>query len=689
MEILLPALIFSFFGNLETGVIISIGALCVSISDAPGPLVHKRNGMLYCNICIFLVALLTGFLNLHLITLGLLILACAFFFTMFSVFGERAGAIGTASLLVLILRMSKVDPPIQVIYNSLLVLSGGTWYMLVALVFYRLRPYRPSQRALGNCIHEMARFLRIKSGLFEKDSDFEELYHQLVEQQVAVNTAQDAARELLFKNRVLLKESSTMGRRLVITFVNVVDLYEQMMANWYDFAELRAKYAETNTLDQVSNIMEKIAGELDDIAYDIQSNIFSHERYSPLHDLEQLKIKIESIRETGASSLSLKKVLVNLRKLYLKMNEIYSYFDSNPHKGKKMRTEVEYSKFVAHQRIAPSVFINNLSMDSAVFRHALRMTITCGLGFIVSRMISYGHHSYWVLLTIAFILKPGYSLTKTRNFDRLIGTLAGGIIGLLAIAFIPDRNLLFAFLVFLMIGTYTFQRQRYIVMVIFMTPYILILLHFLGLGILDVAGERLLDTGIGSVLAFLASYFLFPYWEAKHLPGYMLEVLRANLKYLLKLTEKICGNKPDSLDYKLVRKNVFVTTANMAAAFHRMQSEPKDKQVHAAEIHEFVVLNHLLSSNIAAASAVTGQKELPCTNENSHSLKRAIEILDNIILTIDPQHVRSPVPLSGTERNPLPNIDVPVTDQLRFIQKVTSDIKKVTSKISGLQAENH
>ena len=61
-----------------------------------------------------------------------------------------------------------------------------------------------------------------------------------------------------------------------------------------------------------------------------------------------------------------------------------------------------------------------------------------------------------------------------------------------------------------MIGTYTFQRLNYIVMVIFMTPYILIFFNFLGMGFVDVAEERLLDTRIGSLLAFLASYLLFP-----------------------------------------------------------------------------------------------------------------------------------------------------------------------------------
>ena len=84
LEIIIPALVFSYLGQLETGLSLSLGALCVSISDGPGPVVHKRNGMLFCNLFIFISALLTGFLNHNPVTLGILILLASFFFTMFS-----------------------------------------------------------------------------------------------------------------------------------------------------------------------------------------------------------------------------------------------------------------------------------------------------------------------------------------------------------------------------------------------------------------------------------------------------------------------------------------------------------------------------------------------------------------------------------------------------------------------------
>ena len=44
--ILIPSLTLGYFGHIETGINISLGALAVSISDNPGPIRHRRNGMI-------------------------------------------------------------------------------------------------------------------------------------------------------------------------------------------------------------------------------------------------------------------------------------------------------------------------------------------------------------------------------------------------------------------------------------------------------------------------------------------------------------------------------------------------------------------------------------------------------------------------------------------------------------------
>jgi uncharacterized membrane protein (TIGR01666 family) len=682
LEIVLPSIICGYFGRIDLGITISLGALCVSISDTPGPVTHKRNAMLYCNIFIFLMALLTGIVNDNSILLGGLILFSAFFFSMFTVFGSRAASVGTAVLLVIILRMSKVVSLSQTMIDSSLILCGGIWYMLFALLFYRFTPYRPAQRAIGDCIHETAKFLRIKSALYNPQTNLEEEYRKLVEQQVVVNEKQDAVRELLYKNADLVKEPTHTGKLLVLTFVDVIDLYEQIMATWYDYSSLRKRFRTTGILEDVSSLIEKIADEIDNVGHAIQSNIPYKKQLDIINSLEELKMKIDELDDNGNSKFILKKVLVNLRNLNDNVNSIFSYFTHNVSQKRKIQDSNYYSKFVSHQPVNTTVFANNLTLKSSVFRHSLRMMITCGIGFLIGKLLPYGQHSYWILLTIIIILKPGFSLTKQRNFERLTGTIAGGLIGLLLLAFIHDRVVLFALIIFFMIGTYTFQRMNYIVMVIFVTPYILLLFNFLGMGFVQVAEERLLDTTIASVLAFLSSYLLFPNWESKQLNSYMAGVLMANINYLQMLTDFLC-KKDFPTHYKLVRKEVFVNTANLSAAFQRMLSEPKSKQRHKKEIYKFVIFNHVLSSNIAGVIAGnTDNWQQEYSKEIIQILKRSKKNLEESLLTLDKNYLAQKNEIKPSEVVPIEKPDKQLLEQLEFIYKLTTDITNVTQLVA-------
>lgn len=681
LEIIIPAIVFSYLGDLETGLALSLGALCVSISDGPGPVVHKRNGMLFCNLFVFISAFLTGMLNGNPLSLGILILSASFVFTMFSVYGSRATSVGFAALLIMILQMTKVIPSEQVLKESLLILSGGVWYMLIALLFYKITPYRPAQRSLGYCIHETAKYLLIKSEMYNPKSDPDEQYQKLLQQQVTVNEKQNEVRELLFKNRALLKESTHTGRLLVLTFVDVVDLFEHIMATWYDYKLLRQKYFTTGILEEISFIIKKIAGEMNNIGEAIQANTSYKKEFDLITELTILKEKIDTLPDQG-NKMMLKRILVNLRNLGEKTEAISKYFNEDISQKGNLRTTKEYSRFVSHQKINWPVFKNNLTFQSSIFRHSLRVMITCGAGFFVSKLFPHEHHSYWIVMTIIIILKPAFSLTKKKNSDRLLGTIAGGIVGLLLLYFVHDKTVLFVLIIFFMLGTYTFKLLNYIVMVIFLTPYVLILFHFLGLGALNVASERLMDTAIGSALAALGSYFLFPQWESEQLRTYMANVLKANIHYLKKMKELFLGNKISSLDYKLVRKELFVSTANLSAALQRMLSEPKNKQARRKEIYEFVVLNHVLSSNVASLTAAMMENE-NSFRESVNPVKSSINILEESLHKLDKNYskendsVIKNAPIVSNKSS-----DPHVQEQLDFIHKIATDIGKITTLIS-------
>ncbi len=684
--ILLPSLLFFYYNQIEAGLALSLGALCTSITDAPGPLAHRKQGMLYCILVVFITTLITGFAQLNVYTLGLEVLIGAFLFSMFNVYGMRAAAIGSAGLLVLILNLDKPLTVAQVLPNAALVAAGGVWYMAISLLFSTLRPYRLPQRLLGDCIRELADFLSIKAHFYNTGTNLEEGYRKLVAQQIVVHENQEAVREILFKTRQIVRETTATGRALVFIFVESVDLFEDITATYYDYETLRKRYGHTGLLSHIGELIQQLAKEVDNIGFAIQANTVYNNDVNFEERLATLRIKIDAValEEKEGSTFVLKKIVVNLRKLVKRITLLRSYAANKQHTIPVQKGKLEHHRFVGHQNFSVNVLTGNFSFQSALFRHAVRTAIVCLAGFVLSKTLSSGPHSYWILMTIAFMMKPAYSLTKKRNVERVVGTLGGGVIGVLILVFVHNSTALFVLLVLLMLGTYSFLRANYLVMVFFVTPFVLILFHFLGLGYITIVKERIVDTVIGCVIAFTASYLLLPKWEGEQLPDVLKGMLKANFKYLQTVSQSLIGKPVALLDYKLARKEVYVQSANLSAAFQRMLSEPKQKRKSSKQLHQFVVLNHILFSNIASVAATLlpkAERVYPAemvrpVKRSLHSLSTAVNGLDKTFAA--PQLVRVNEETPEIENNSDERL---LQEQLEFIQSVSADIEKITCQM--------
>ncbi|MCF8318968.1 MAG: FUSC family protein [Sphingobacteriaceae bacterium] len=685
--VLLPALIFAQLNQFILGITISLGALCVSIVDNPGPFSHKRNGMAYANLFIFLTSMLTGILSNQPILIGIEIAMLCFTFSMFNVWGNRASTIGTAALIIMVLSLDEQKTLEQSTTYSLYVLMGGLWYMGFSLSIMHIRPFRLAQQALGECISEISTYIRLKAAFYQPKTSLALNYRKLLDQQVVVHEKQDSVRALLFHKR-MIKDPNPYGRQLIMMLVDMIDLFEESTATLYDYKELRATYGGTKALKAIHKTLYCISNELDLLA----SQLTADEEIRPskdfLKELNNLKAAIDEV-ETGyhLPNLVLKKILINIRNMVRRTEKVFSYAtDGGVNEG--IRSQKDLPKFVSHQEIDFKQFKENLSLHSTTFRYAVRMAIVCLLGFVVSHLFSLGHHSYWILLTIIVILKPSFSLTKQRNYERIIGTVIGGLIGVAILIFVKDETPRFIFLLGFMVGAYSFQRVNYKLSVLFLTPYLLILFSFLGANNITIAKERIVDTLVGSIIAFAASYFIFPSWESKQLKIAMKEAAIANYNYLIKLAEGLLGQPLELTDYKLIRKEVYVRTANLNSAFQRMLSEPKNRQKNSKEIHKFAVLNHMLSSYIANLVSVAQQEKTVKSDPVSVKwVRKALHHLRHTINELAPgttnlasiSYPDLSENLEDTHTRDF-NADL-LAEQLQLVYRLTKDIRKLAESL--------
>lgn len=602
LGILLPSLICFHYDHTEIGIAISLGALAVSIPDNPGPPLHRRNAMLITMAICFIMAIVTGLITPYPWAIALLIAVSCFLFSMLNIFGARAASIGVSALIIMILGIDSQLPLNATFFYACYILAGGTWYFLLSMVSQGLLPYRPAEQTLGECIVEIANFIKIKAAFYDEQVDINDNYKQVLDQQVIVNQQQENVRDILFRTRKLLKDSSLNGRRLVLTFVDLVDLYEQINATHYKYEDIRSQFSGYDILPLFHRIIVQLAEELEHIG----EGLHNHESVKPIHDflprLTLLKSKIDLVEKEGENVLALKRILINLRNIAYRLDRIYEYQQSVKKLSEARNKDL--SRFVNRQMIDWPLFKENLSLTSNHFRHAARVAIVCLFAYVFTQTVSEGPHSYWILLTIIVILKPGYSLTKQRNIERIIGTVAGGVIGLLVLTFFPTDAARFSFLVLFMLLSYSFIRIKYVVSVLFMTPYILIVFSFTtNYNDATVAWERIIDTIIGAIAAIIGSYFVFPSWESYQLKTAIIDMLQSNAEYLSKMVERNSKNQESQSAYRLSRKALYVNAAHLTTAFQRMLSEPKSKQTQADLLYQFVVLNNQLSSYLATLSS--------------------------------------------------------------------------------------
>ena len=685
---IIPVIVCAFLGEFVMGTIISLGALIVGLSDTPGAPSHRKWGMFYCAILSILTIFITAVVNDYIYIMTVVLAGLAFLFSMFSVFNARSATVGMMGILIMLINIdSKYTFQDEMMYLGLFIV-GALWYMLVSFSLMQVRPYRLAQQELSESIVQVADYLRLKANFYDLNKDAEDNYLSLIEKQISVNEHQENVRDILFQSKRSIKDTTKEGRFLTLIFNDMIDLFEQSMTTHYDYTEIRNKYASSGILDEIKILIDKIAHELDNFAYKLHANKRPNQLYNFEQEVEKLRLLIEKYDQSNqVNSIPLKKIVINIRTITRHINNIYKYVHF---KADNINIEEikQSTKFIKTDIINWQSFKDNLSLDSTIFRHALRMAIVLSGTYFLFSIFNYSSFAtYWILLTIMVILKPGFGLTKERNLQRLIGTIIGGIIGGLVLFTVQDMMARFFILIFFFLIAYSLFRINYIMAVIFMTPYVLIMLSFSGVNTLDMAKERVIDTFIGGSIAFLSSYVIFPNWESFQIKSNMRSLLVANYNYLAQAIQLLSDQKITIIDYKLARKEVYIASANMGSTFQRLLTEPKWRQKHTKEVNRFVILNHIFSSYTATLlTQIFNTQNKYYTNEHVKLLLKSLNHLENAIAEISTPESEKMEFNRTVEKNhsELMNDDtVLITEQLQFLSKISGDLQKNVTTLAS------
>ncbi|NUY02581.1 FUSC family protein [Paraburkholderia youngii] len=536
----LPAILcLIVFHNRELGFTIATGALGACVVDMPGPLKYKHNEMLACSVIGFLSALATGLATVNPIALWCTVVPLTFVLSLIVVYGNRWPQISFATLFMMIMTLEEHFTPLQALVNASWILLGGLWYTYWSTLVSRWMVHRIEQQALAESVFACADYLLARAAFYDLDNDLDECYRNLVDKQISAVERQDAARDIVLRNLPRLKRGKLEPRRAMLynLFINTVDLHELFVGAQTDYTLVRSTFGGSDLLVFYRDLIRKAAEDLEEIGLAVLQNQAPRKRVNVKAELRAIEYEIELMRKQELPTQNpeaYSAVSSNFRRIWSAtrlIDKMRRSLTTEPSPTEtELRIDQALSRFVTSRRVPFGQIFSNLTMASPSFRHALRVTIAVAVGFWLGRLLPLTN-AYWIVMTTVIILKPGYSLTKQRNGQRIIGTLIGCAASIALIIFVKEPHILMVVMFASMVMSYSLLLFNYTASVVFTSSYVLLLFHLLAPGSLRIIGERAIDTVVGCAIAIAASH-LFPYWEYRLMGKLVNNMISATRQYL-------------------------------------------------------------------------------------------------------------------------------------------------------------
>ncbi len=506
--------------------------------------------------------------------------------------------------------------------SLLLVLLGGGVYILLSTITQFFYQVHHIQTMLAECVDLTADYLRKLDQQVWEDKDVEP---ELLRIESKLNAYHEILRSTLL-NRQGKLFSSNKTRRQYLIFIELIDLYETTLAASHDMEQAREHFDGTEPFAKpYREFTTLLIKELDGFGeslrinqnYELDSSLQTSllkakESFNALHENADMYVVLQNLIELK------KKQLNTLNLIHKHYHNIISTDTIGANRDARFITTQDYSY---------KILLSNLNFESSIFRHSIRLCVAISICFLLQDLIS-DENTGWIIVTTIVVLRPNYGLTRNRAFDRVGGTILGGITTL-GILYITDyQPALFGISAVCLLLGFSYVSSRYLLGSFYITLCVMLLyVAFTGKSF-DIVVDRVFYTFIGSMIALFVTYFVFPVWERESIFTAIRKAINANRRYLSGVNEIYESKQAITNDFKLLRKEAFVKNGNLYEAFQRLKEDPKSKRNQLSNSYAVLLLSHSTLKAIAAYSTYIQNHQ---TTQMSEDFRQIMEyILDQL-----------------------------------------------------------
>jgi uncharacterized membrane protein YccC len=571
--IAVPAAVGLLLGHFVWGILCSFSTLWVLMCDVGGAYRQKAVTLLASCVTLLIAYIFGGWMILSVPNYIIGLFLWVFVSALIGVAGNGAAQAGTVSSTIVITSVVLFVPSEFWIRMCLWVI-GFSWALLLLLGLWPLAPYSPAFVAISASVAQLADLSiafwagAAAPGQFPNNLPFAIAYERLM-------TSLERARDIWGAVRAgragptkrsmallaVLEQIDDVARSLVTLReeLNVVGQEKWSVAFRDRFAELTEALTELSRecaqavalsghpVDpgQVQSAFRNLATDLTDETQAATLHQRKDIYRTARHLVEQASALAESVTELKSGSQS-----------FLEPPEARF--------GQKPKT------FDPIAEIRGSI-----SLRSSTFRHALRLGLATAIGGILASLVHIVR-GYWIPMTVVIVLKPNFGGTVRRSIQRVTGTVLGALLAAFIMVDLAEPWLLWAVLPGLAFITFASRNYNYTLFSLSLTPMVLLMLDIAHPITPADSFLRVIHTIVGSILALLAGYLLFPTWESGRLPNRIAEALRTEALLVRALRDAMLGIKKRPIAE--FRRAAAVAVSNAAATGQRLLSEPPDRR---------------------------------------------------------------------------------------------------------------
>ena len=579
-----------------------LGVVAAALADLDDRLSGRLRNLLITLVCFFIASASIELLFPYpwLFALGLLVSTCGFI--LLGALGQRYATIAFGALLIAIYTMLGTSMYHIWYQQPVLLICGAVWYNLLTLAGHILYPIRPLQDLISRCYSQLAQYLEAKATLFDPDQEGDNKKELVA---LAMANSQLVATLNQTKNTLQTRLKGDRGqkgtRRTLHYYFVVQDIHERASSSHVQYKKLSEQFHHSDILFRFQRLMSMQAR----ACAQLSQCILYRQKYQHNTQFERAFLRLDEALKRLDTQAQHREMLQALRHLLINLRAIDAQLASiESEQG--LPENQENTKTFADDKLTgiDDIWLRisrHLTPKSALFRHAIRMSIVLVIGYAFIQ-ISGLNHGYWILLTSLFVCQPNYSATRRRLALRIIGTLAGIALGIPILYFVPSIEGQMVLIVISGLLFFAFRNVQYAHATMFITLLVLLCFNLLGEGF-EVAIPRVIDTLIGCAIAWAAVTFIWPDWRFRQLPVVVDKTFTANCRYLDAILVQYHQGKDNSLDYRLARRDAHNCDAELASVVSNMTSEKNNDAQTLEAAFRLLCLNHTMLSYISALGA--------------------------------------------------------------------------------------